>query len=558
MQTIESYLVSLGFQVNQPELAKFQGTLQGVAKVVDQNTSGIIKDFLKLQIAVTGAFLAVGTGAIAMVDKVAMADQTYRLMGMQMFMSKNAAQSFDIALKSLGATMDQVAWDPELNGRFVELLELQDKLQKSLGSDFEKNMVSIRDLRMEWSKFTIEMQYLSYSVVNDLFNKLGLGSGSLLDKLKEFNGYIVGHMPEITNAINNVLVPALKDAWDILVQFVDIGKEAWVTFQQIVGVLSGDDSLSGTATNMETISTTLHHVADGAKDFLDAMMSVEKVVAHLALALADIGTGHFREAAGEIAAAFKSVTPGGGAVIGAGTGITLGGAFGTGLGAELGAGVGAVAGFGIADAVTIPLGAAAGGALGGMLGSGAGGFGGGYLGHWLGSGAAQGIAGMAGIAKAISDRTGIPAELIYGQMMHETGGGSHIAASHNYSGIRDPKTGKYREFESDDSYANYLGNMYTDQKYASTGLLAARNAHDFATDLKKAGYFEDSVSNYERGIERNEKGYASAVSVGTINIIVPKPNATAQDIAVATRSEIEKIQTNSTVRAQANVVGIHQ
>src|SRR5580658_9355228 len=114
-QTIESYLVSLGFDVKTPELQKFNTALDNVGKTVEKNTSGVIGNLFKMQFALTSAFLAVGAGVVGMIDKVAMADQSYRLMGLQMLMSKNAAQSMDIALKALGATIDQVAWDPELH-----------------------------------------------------------------------------------------------------------------------------------------------------------------------------------------------------------------------------------------------------------------------------------------------------------------------------------------------------------------------------------------------------------------------------------------------------------
>jgi hypothetical protein len=536
MQTIESYLVSLGFQVNQPELAKFQGTLEGVAKVVERNTSGIVKDFLKLQFAVTGAFLAVGTGAIAMVDKVAMADQSYRLMGMQMFISKTAAQNFDIALKALGATMDQVAWDPELNQRFTELLTLQDRLEASLGPDFEGNMMKIRDLRMEWSKFTIEMQYLSYSVVNDLFNKLGLGSGSMLDKLREFNEYITSHLPEITTAINNVLVPALKDAWDILQQIWVIGKEAWVTFQQIVGTLSDDDSLKGTDVNMKSISATLEHVTSGAKQFLDAMMSVERVVAHLALALADIATGHFVDAAKQIGEAFKSVTADGAKVLGAGASATLGGSFiGAGVAGMGAQALGAVAGRGVADVVT-------------------------HMGTAVSNFVGRGTSDLSPQerlsrnADTISGLTGIDASLIFGQLWHESAGGTNRGARdlHNLSGIKNPGGNGYRQFESDQDYDRFMAHLLV-----KDGLSAnVKTGDEYARILKKGRYYEDSESTYARGIEAGQVKYIPQNIQIAVN--VNKTNASPQDIAKATKAAIAEANDTANVRAQANAVGVFQ
>ena len=215
-QTIESYLVSLGFSVKQPELDKFNASMEAAGKAVSKNVTGIAGDLFKMQFAITSAFLAVGTASIAMVDKVAMADQSYRLLGLQMFMTKNAAQSMDISLKALDATIDQVAWDPELHARFLQLQADQKAMMQGLGPDFETSMKNIRDLRFEWSRFTVELQYLSMGVVNDLFTKLGFGSGDLLNKLQNLNAWLIANLPHISDAIATDIVPVLKPLWETL------------------------------------------------------------------------------------------------------------------------------------------------------------------------------------------------------------------------------------------------------------------------------------------------------------------------------------------------------
>lgn len=560
-QTIESYLVSLGFSVKQPELDKFNGAIADAGKAVQKHTSGIIGDLFKMQFALTSAFLAVGAGVVAMVDKVAMADQSYRLLGMQMFMSKNAAQSMDIALKALGATIDQVAWDPELHARFVQLQQDQRNMMRSLGPDFETNMRQIRDLRFEYSRFTVELQYLGMGVVNDIFTKLGLGSGTLLDKFKQFNDYLIAHMPEISSTISNVLVPALKDAWEILKDFAEIGKEAWITFQQIVGVLNGDDSLDAATVSFQSIGTTLQHVTEDAHLFLQAIMSAEKVVAHLALALADIATGHFSAAADQIKDAFKSFTPGGGAIVG--------GVGGSAVGASVGATVGGALGI-EGGPLGVALGAGAGGTVGSWAGAGLGALSGWMAGkvNPMAGDSTQGSTAPAGsvsdhlssLAAAISKNTGIPAALLYGQLFHESGGGKNRGATdlHNYSGVKVAGSNEYRDFGTDAAYVTYLSRMYTDKKYSATGLLAAKNAGDFATDLKKAGYFGDSVDNYTRGIERAEGGYRApgggSSSGDTIITVQVATNANPDQIA----SAIAAKQSQLNVLNMANTAGVHQ
>jgi hypothetical protein len=581
-QTIESYLVSLGFDVKQPQLDKFNQAIGQAGKAVEHNTTGIIGNLFKMQFALTSAFVAVGAGVVAMVDKVAMADQSYRLMGLQMFMTKNAAQSMDISLKALGATIDQVAWDPELHQRFIQLQQDQKAMATSLGPDFEKNMRSIRDVRFEFSRLQVEMQYLSMSVVNDLFTKLGFGSGSFLEKLQSFNNWIIGHLPEITAAINNVLVPALKGLWEILGDIGEIGKEAWITFQQVIGALSDDDSLSGTAVSLTTVSTTLRHATEDAHEFLQVMLGLEKALAHFVLAMVDVGTGHFgaaasqlKEAVSSVAGSFKSVTPGSGAMVGALGGALVGGGGGTAAGAAIGGIAGGLLGFGVADPITIPLGTYIGGGLGGFLGGLGGGVAGTVGGSTLGrmnpfKGGSEAPIGtvndhLSSLAAAISKNTGIPAPLIFGQLMHESGRGTNRGATdlHNFSGVKG-KDGNYRDFGTDDNYVAYLSRMYSDKKYSATGLLAAKNASEYANDLKKAGYYGDSVSNYTRGIEREMGGYRDPAGGGGVTVngplvsIAGGSTMTPAQLTAAVQAGLRTAQRQDNVVAQANVAGVHQ
>jgi hypothetical protein len=151
----------------------------------------------------------------------------------------------------------------------------------------------------------------------------------------------------------------------------------------------------------------------------------------------------------------------------------------------------------------------------------------------LGTGAAAGVSSIADLAQSISDRTGIHPDLIYGMLMHESGGGTNYGSTHlhNYSGIINPGGKGYRDFGSDEAYENYFSNLL---KNDYRGTLTAMNGEQMALALKHGrdgrSYMEDSVSNYAAGIDRNAGGYSSALHIETININVPKTNATAQDM----------------------------
>lgn len=555
---IDEYLVALGYDLKPSELQKFNSFLKTAETAVHKHTDGISKDLLKIQFGLTSTFLAVGSAAVALVDKVAMADQNWRLMGLHMFTTKETARSMDLALKSLGATIGDVAWDSELHTRFVELINDQQIMSKELGANFNGTMKSIRDIRFEWSRFEIELQYLSFSVVNDLFKQLGFGSGDFLTKLQHFNDWIRDNLPTITTAINNVLVPALKDLWEILGDVGSIGKEAWITFQQIIGILNNDSSLDGTTVSLKTISSTLKDVTEDAHQFLSIMLDLEKALAHFVLAMVDIGTGHFSAAASQLAQAvssvgdtWKHVNPATGAALGGLAGGLAGSGGGAGVGGVLG---GAAAAFLGPEAIPfgVMAGTALGGFLGGLGGTVAGGVGGAYVGQFGGGNA---IARLSANAEAIAKMTGLDPALIFGQLWHETQGGTNRGSRdlHNLAGIEDG-SGKYRNFESDSDFDATMARILS-RDFAGT---MPHDAGEYAAILKRGRYYEAPESEYAGGIAAGASKYQpTAISFGDINVHVAGSSASAQEIADVTHKTIREKLYQDNVLRQSQVAGVY-
>jgi hypothetical protein len=169
--------VRLGAKIDTNSFNKFNSTLKDSGKLFDNFSLGTIASFGKMEIAVVGMFAAVGSGIIGLADKTAMADQLYRLFGLRMLIGKDAARAVSMATDERGASLDEIAYDPELNRRFQYLYEQTIKLGKTLGSNFDRNMVSIRDLKTEYKFFGDELEVIAMGSVSKLFDKLGIGSG---------------------------------------------------------------------------------------------------------------------------------------------------------------------------------------------------------------------------------------------------------------------------------------------------------------------------------------------------------------------------------------------
>lgn len=116
------------------------------------------------------------------------------------------------------------------------------------------------------------------------------------------------------------------------------------------------------------------------------------------------------------------------------------------------------------------------------------------------------------VAQILQRKYNIDSNLVYEQMMHETGGGtSELAKYHNYGGLKtssdtglnvpaDELEGSgglnwYASFQSDEEYADAIA-----KTLVADNLQGVHDRHTYAQKLKDSGYYTDSVENYENGM----------------------------------------------------------
>lgn len=120
------------------------------------------------------------------------------------------------------------------------------------------------------------------------------------------------------------------------------------------------------------------------------------------------------------------------------------------------------------------------------------------------------------LAQQVSQQTGVPADIIYAQWEHETGGFTNHGATqlNNLAGINVPggKGQDYRKFDSLSDFASYYSQLIQN-KYP--GARGSSTAEQFAAALKAGGYYSDTESNYAAGMNRylsqNGSPYASSM-----------------------------------------------
>ena len=121
------------------------------------------------------------------------------------------------------------------------------------------------------------------------------------------------------------------------------------------------------------------------------------------------------------------------------------------------------------------------------------------------------------IAMAISGKTGLPAELIWAQLYHETGGfDSELATKyHNYGGVKgagneigsDERGHSY--FASDQDFIDYYSNYILKYAEDGIGIKNAKTAAQWASVLKAGGYYTDDEANYAASMQGILDAHAS-------------------------------------------------
>ena len=259
---LESYFIKVGAL---PDASSFTALGKQLVKTglsVATFSETAVKDILKLDIVVTAAFGAMGLGLVELANKTAMADQSYRLLGLRMLMTKESARAMQLALDELGATIDEVAYDQELNKRFHFLYEQNLKMGRLLGENFDDITEKLRSFRMEYKQFGVEFEMTVWSSITKLFSKLGYDQDSVLKKLRSINDWFVDNIPEISDKLATRLVPVWDDVLSVIGDVRHNLELAGSAFIHLTGLVAGDKSLENAKLDFDSLATATQQWVD--------------------------------------------------------------------------------------------------------------------------------------------------------------------------------------------------------------------------------------------------------------------------------------------------------
>lgn len=199
MDVIKEYLVSLGFQVDNNEFNRAIRAINDLGQTVQSQASKMAKDFSAASVTMVGALVSVAVAATNMVTQVANADMEYQKLALHMYTTKETAKELKTVLDTMGESMEDIAWIPELRQQYMALMG-QAKQMNTPG-DAEGQLKSVRGVIFEFRRMKLEATYALQWISYYLLKYLSGPFGDFRTKLKEFNDWIVKSMPEWTNKL---------------------------------------------------------------------------------------------------------------------------------------------------------------------------------------------------------------------------------------------------------------------------------------------------------------------------------------------------------------------
>ncbi|TWH46329.1 lytic transglycosylase domain-containing protein [Sporomusa sp. KB1] len=204
LDVIKSYLVALGFQVNQPEFDKAQKAVNDLGRTIQSTTAGMAKNFATAATGVTAALAAIGAATGGLMTQEADADMQYQKFALRLWTTKENAKELKTVLDAMGESMEDVAWIPELRQQYFQLVRQGRQMQTP--GDAGGQLQYIRSILFEFKRMKLEVQYATEWVAYYLGKYLSGPLANIKKQLSEFNDKLTATMPHWTKRIAEVLV----------------------------------------------------------------------------------------------------------------------------------------------------------------------------------------------------------------------------------------------------------------------------------------------------------------------------------------------------------------
>lgn len=228
METIKSYLVSLGFSVDSNSYNQATKAIGSVEQGIAKFAGSAVTKFALATTAVVSFVAASSIGIAKFIGDLAKADLENEKLARQLWMSKDAAAAYNNTLKAMGVTLQDLYLSPELMRDFQQLNQQAKNLRPP--TEFAEQMKMVRSIQFEFARMKLEatyaLQWIGYYFVKYMEGPMK----QIKQTLSEINGVIVKTMPSWTKIIAQVMswfarmgIAAFRYFKDIARIFNDLG-----------------------------------------------------------------------------------------------------------------------------------------------------------------------------------------------------------------------------------------------------------------------------------------------------------------------------------------------
>lgn len=203
-ETLKEYLVSIGWDINESDYRHASDVIKKFGSQIAEKISPNVKTLGNAALFVLDV-LKTGNKIIAQtISTVADLDYETEKLARQWWVSEEAARSYSTALDALGETNeDLLTMTDEQYRRLVELNQVGRSLEAP--KELEDFLLTVRDIKFEFSKLKVEIQY-GFRWVTYFFAKMnGTDAKNIRETLKSFNEKIQKNLPVIAKKIAEIL-----------------------------------------------------------------------------------------------------------------------------------------------------------------------------------------------------------------------------------------------------------------------------------------------------------------------------------------------------------------
>lgn len=196
-------------------LSEGLGNLKNTAKTLLSQGGGALKSFASSALgpialvttAISGTILAIKKLGSSLND-LANQDIHYEKLSRQLWTTKETAKEIDSALKSTGATMEDLWLSPTLLKQFNQLRKDSSRLK--LPSEFQDNIKVVQGLGLEFKRLKQLASLLFQWIGNYIMKYLSDPLADAKDKMHSFNEWLIQNIPKIAEVIGTIMGFVLK------------------------------------------------------------------------------------------------------------------------------------------------------------------------------------------------------------------------------------------------------------------------------------------------------------------------------------------------------------